>query len=77
MLDHLTKSTLLGGPRSAATCGNAVCTAVSARLHGEDGVARFDSGGGSATNQQLGPGTGPSLLHARRAPNRHLPAICQ
>jgi hypothetical protein len=63
-----------GRPRPAETL---VCTAVSARLHGEDGVARFDSGGGSATNQQLRPGTGPSLLHARRAPNRHLPAICQ
>jgi hypothetical protein len=38
---------------------------------------RFDSGGGSTTNQQLRPGPAPGLLHARRASNRHLPEICQ
>jgi hypothetical protein len=46
-------------------------------IHGKDGVAGSIPAGGSTTNQQHRPGPTPGLCHARSAPNRRLPAICQ
>jgi hypothetical protein len=56
-------STLLGVPRSPATCGNAGAHGGEGEIHGKDGSAvRFRRG--LHTNQQLRPGPSSGLLYA-------------
>jgi hypothetical protein len=63
--------------RSSATWGNGGSHSGSWWFHGKDGVAGSIPAGAPPQNHQLRPGPTPGLLHARRAPNRHLPEICQ
>src|SRR5919106_5681446 len=73
-----TTQPLAGPPTCAVVWGREVLHGVvnHRRIDGKDGVAGSIPAGGSTPNQQARPGTTRGLLHARRAPNRHLPAIC-
>ena len=72
-----TWSTLLGGLRPPPTCRNAGPHSGGREIHGKDGVARFDSGGGSTPNQQLRPGRDARPVASPRAAGRRLPEVCQ